>query len=70
MQDGILKSHLITQCKLKSSTAEKYLIKLENAGYIYSNERSWGERDTIVFKITDMGIERYKWFLKISTELE
>lgn len=69
-KEGIIKSHLIKYSSLKTATAEKYLSKMENAGYITSHEESWGERKIIVYKITSIGRERYKWFAKINTELE
>ncbi len=70
LREGIIKSHLIKYCNLKTSTAEKYLNKMENAGYIKSYEEPWGERKRIIYEITTIGIERYQWFIKINTELE
>ena len=67
---GINKSDLIKYSKLKSSIAEKYLIKMENANYVKSHEEMWGERTIIVYTITDLGRERYEWFVKINAELE
>ena len=67
---GIIKSHLIKYCALKTSTAEKYLSKMEKADYIISHEEPWGERIIIVFEITEKGRERYDWFVKINTELK
>ncbi len=67
---GINKSGLIKYCKLKTSTAEKYLIKMEKANYIKSSEKTWGERTIILYNITDLGRERYEWFVKINAELE
>ncbi len=66
---GVIKSHLIKYCALKTSTAEKYLIKMEKAGYIISHEESWGERKINIYEITQKGRERYEWFVKINTEL-
>ncbi len=66
---GIVKSHLIDYCKLKTSTAEKYLSKLINAGYIDSYEEPWGERTINIYKTTEKGRERYEWFVKINTEM-
>ena len=43
-RNGIIKSHLIEYSGLKLATAEKYLSKLEGAGYISSHTESWGER--------------------------
>ena len=67
---GIIKSHLINYCGLKSTTADKYLMKLENAGYIESQEEPWGDRTIIIYKITSLGKERYQWFVKINSEIE
>ena len=66
---GIIKSHLIEYCALKTSTAEKYFNRMEQAGYISSHEESWGERVRIIYEITQKGRERYEWFVKINTEL-
>jgi len=68
-EGGIVKTHLIQICGLKASTAEKYLAKLEEAGYIKSFEEEWGERTRIRYKILPLGIERYSWFLRINAEL-
>ena len=67
---GIVKSNLIKKCNLKTTTADKYLSSMEDAGYITSNEEPWGERTVILYKITDLGRERYEWFVKINAELE
>jgi len=66
---GIVKTNLIQECGLKASTAEKYLIKLEAAGYIESYTEEWGERTRIRYRILPLGIERYSWFLRINAEL-
>lgn len=66
---GIVKTHLIQECGLKASTAEKYLAKLEAAGYIESYTEVWGERTRIRYRILPLGIERYSWFLRINAEL-
>ena len=70
LNKGIVKSHLIRFCGLKTTTAEKYLEKLENAGYIEKFEESWGERTIIIYVITELGRERHEWFLKINSEIE
>lgn len=67
---GIIKSHLIEYCSLKTSTAEKYFAKMERADYIKTIEESWGERTRIIYEITPKGRERYEWFVKINAELE
>lgn len=69
-KQGILKSHLIKNCGLKTNTAEKYFSKLEKAGYITSTVDNWGEREVIVYQVTQKGRDRYEWFVKINTELE
>jgi DNA-binding PadR family transcriptional regulator len=61
---------VIKYSALKNATAEKYLKKMENAGYIISHVESWGEREIIIYEITAKGRERYEWFVKINTELE
>lgn len=65
-----MKSHLIRECGLKASTAEKYLTKLEEAGYIESVEESWGDRSRIRYRVLPLGVERYSWFMRINSELE
>ncbi|MCF2141657.1 MAG: transcriptional regulator [Candidatus Lokiarchaeota archaeon] len=67
---GIVKSHLLKRCKLKASTAEKYLTKMEQAGYIISSKEPWGEREIIIYNLTEKGKERYRWFMQINAELE
>ncbi len=70
LEKGIVKSHLIDYCGLKTTTAEKYLKKMENADYIISYEEPWGDRKRIIYEITTKGRERYQWFVKINTELQ
>ncbi len=70
IKKGIIKSHLIKYTALKTSTAEKYLQKMEKAGYITSQEEAWGERTIFVFHTTPIGRERYEWFVKINAEIE
>ncbi|MFW9997464.1 MAG: transcriptional regulator [Candidatus Odinarchaeota archaeon] len=67
---GIVKSHLVQYCGLKTETAEKYLSKMEKAGYIESQIDHWGEKEIIIYNITSKGKERYEWFVKINAELE
>lgn len=64
-----MKTHLIQECGLKASTAEKYLVKLEEAKYIESYQEEWGERTRIRYRILPLGVERYSWFLRINAEL-
>jgi len=69
-KEGIVKSHLVEICGLKTSTGEKYLSKMESAGYIQLFEEKWGkERIRIRYTITDLGKTRYQWFVKINNEL-
>ncbi|UYP46795.1 hypothetical protein NEF87_003080 [Candidatus Lokiarchaeum ossiferum] len=70
VKNGIIKSHLIKYTALKTATAEKYLQKMEKAGYITSQEEAWGERKIIVYHTTPTGRERYQWFVKINAEIE
>ena len=65
-----LKTHIMQYANLKTTMAEKYLNSLENAGYIKRVEDTWGKRTVIYYDITEKGIERYRWFSKIDTELE
>lgn len=64
-----MKTHLIQECGLKASTAEKYLNRLVEAGYIESHEEIWGERTRIRYLALPLGVERYSWFLRINAEL-
>ena len=70
LKKGIVKYHLVRYCGLKTTTAEKYCQKLENAGYIESREEPWGERVIIVYTITPLGRERHKWFVRINSEIK
>ncbi len=69
MKQGIVKSHLIKYCGLKAVVAEKYLTKMEKAGYIQSHEEAWGDRTIIIYNITPLGRERFSWFIKINSEM-
>jgi predicted transcriptional regulator len=69
LKKGIVKSHLIKSCGLKPPIAEKYLEKMENAGYITSHSEAWGERTINIYEVTPKGKERYEWFVKINAEL-
>lgn len=70
LKKGIVKSHLIRYCGLKSTTAEKYLDKLVKADYIKRREEMWGDRTIIIYTITYLGKERHEWFVKINSEME
>lgn len=69
-EKGILKSKLIHELSMKTATGEKYLSQLILAGYITVDETKWGnDRVKNVVKITDKGLQRYKWFICLSSEL-
>jgi predicted transcriptional regulator len=69
-EEGVVKSHLIEYCGLKTSTGDKYLAKMESAGYIFLVEEKWGkERTRMRYKLTKLGKTRYEWFVKINSEL-
>ncbi len=64
-----LKTYIIQCANLKTTSAEKYLEMLVEAGYILEKREKWGERVVIVYELTSLGNERYNWFIKINTEL-
>jgi predicted transcriptional regulator len=64
-----LKTHVIQCANLKTTSAEKYIEMLKDAGYILEKRESWGERVVISYELTDLGKERYDWFRTINAEL-
>lgn len=64
-----LKTHVIQCANLKTTSAEKYLNMMKDAGYIEEKRSSWGEREVIIYEMTSLGRERYDWFRKINDEL-
>ncbi len=64
-----LKTHVIQCANLKTTSAEKYIDMLKEAGYILEKKEGWGERVVIVYELTDLGRERFEWFRTINTEL-
>ena len=64
-----LKTHVIQCANLKTTTAEKYIEMLKEAGYISEKKDMWGERSVIIYEMTTLGKERYEWFMKINSEL-
>jgi predicted transcriptional regulator len=64
-----LKTHIIQCAHLKTTSAEKYLEMLKEAGYILEKRENWGERVVIVYELTPLGKERYNWFNRINAEL-
>jgi predicted transcriptional regulator len=64
-----LKTHVIQCANLKTTTAERYIEMLKEAGYISEKKDMWGERSVIIYEMTPLGKERYEWFMKINSEL-
>jgi predicted transcriptional regulator len=64
-----LKTHVVQCANLKTTSADKYIEMLLDAGYISEKKESWGERTIIIYEITSLGRERYEWFKKINDEL-
>lgn len=64
-----LKTHIIQCANLKTTSAEKYIKMLKDAGYIEENREDWGERTVIVYELTSLGRDRYAWFKTINEEL-
>ncbi len=64
-----LKTHVIQCANLKTTTAERYIEMLKDAGYISEEKGMWGERSVIIYEMTPLGKERYEWFMKINSEL-
>ncbi len=64
-----LKTHIIQCANLKTTSAEKYLEMLKEAGYITERRENWGERVVIAYELTPLGRERYNWFKRINSEL-
>ncbi len=70
-EDGIVKSKIYKNLGLKTIIGEKYLEQLISARYITLNEEKWGkERIRQKVYITNRGLRRFQWFMKLSTELE
>ena len=64
-----LKTHVIQCANLKTTSAEKYIDMLKEAGYIQEKRDAWGERTVITYELMPLGKERYDWFRKINSEL-
>jgi predicted transcriptional regulator len=64
-----LKTHVIQCANLKTTSAEKYIEMLKDAGYILEKRENWGERVVISYELTPLGKERYDWFRTINSEL-
>ncbi|MHA1721356.1 MAG: winged helix-turn-helix domain-containing protein [Promethearchaeota archaeon] len=69
--EGMVKSQIYKIVGLKTVIGEKYLEQLKSAGYISINEEKWGkERTRQKIVITNRGLRRFQWFMKLSTELD
>jgi predicted transcriptional regulator len=68
--EGIVKSQIYADLKLKSTVDEKYLEQMVQADYISIREEDWGERVRNKVYITDKGKKRFEWFLTLSKELD
>lgn len=64
-----LKTHVIQCANLKTTSAEKYIKMLKDAGYIEEKRENWGEREVTVYEMTSLGRERFNWFRRINDEL-
>jgi predicted transcriptional regulator len=64
-----LKTHVIQCANLKTTSGEKYLNMLKEAGYIVEKKEKWGGRTVIAYELTELGRERYNWFKSINSEL-
>lgn len=64
-----LKTHIIQCANLKTTSAEKYINMLKEAGYIEENRIDWGQREVIAYELTSLGKSRYDWFKAINDEL-
>jgi predicted transcriptional regulator len=58
-----LKTHVFQCANLKTTSGEKYIDMLKEAGYILE------KREVISYELTPLGKERYDWFNKINSEL-
>ncbi len=65
----VLKTHLIQCANLKTTSAEKYIKMMKDAGYIVEKREGWGEREVITYELTLLGRDRYNWFKTINDEL-
>jgi predicted transcriptional regulator len=64
-----LKTHIIQCANLKTTSAEKYIDMLKDAGYIEEMRFEWGAREVIAYELTPLGKSRYDWFRTINDEL-
>jgi predicted transcriptional regulator len=64
-----LKTHIIQCANLKTTSAEKYINMLKEAGYVEEKRLDWGAREVIIYELTPLGRSRYDWFRTINDEL-
>jgi predicted transcriptional regulator len=64
-----LKTHIIQCANLKTTSAEKYIQMLKDAGYVEEKREAWGAREVIVYELTPLGKARHEWFKTINDEL-
>ena len=64
-----LKTHIIQCANLKTTSAEKYIKMLKDAGYVEEKRVPWGAREVIIYELTPLGKSRYEWFKTINEEL-
>ena len=69
-QEGLIKYKLFKNLSLRTSIGEKYLSRLDQAGYLTINQEYVGKKNRYRIKITPLGIERFEWFIRITTELK
>jgi predicted transcriptional regulator len=69
-KEGLVKSQLYKNIGLKTVVGEKYLEQLLGAEYVTVTEELWGkERYIHKVRITHKGIQRFQWFIRLSSEL-
>lgn len=69
--NGMVKSHIYKEIGLKTAVGEKYLEELANAQYLVIYEEPWGDqRVRHKVRITNRGLQRFQWFLQLSSELD
>ena len=69
-QTGLIKYKIFKNLTLRTSIGEQYLTRLDQAGYLTIQQENVGKRIRYRIKITPLGIERFEWFIRITTELK
>jgi predicted transcriptional regulator len=68
--DGIVKTLIYSEIGVKTAVGEKYLENLLKANYISMDEEAFGkERTRQIVHITQLGRQRFEWFIKLAKEL-